>query len=110
MSMSDDLPPLESTNHLLPLDLPAQLCFYVGGSKKAFVQSTAEKPIIRANRQKLREILATGIDVQWNRTTAQIEQDAESVRLAFADGTTAVGDVLVGADGSNSVGKCSTQR
>ena len=105
-SLPDDLPPLESTNHLLPLDLPAQLCFYDGGPKKAFVESTSEQPIIRANRQHLRELLGTGIDVQWSKSIVRIEQDTQSVRISFEDGSTAVGDVLVGADGANSFGEC----
>ena len=105
-SMPDDLPSIEDTNHLRPLNLPAQLCFYDGGQKKAYVESSPEYPILRANRQRLREWLATKIDVQWNKLVSHIEQDGKSVKLTFEDGKTVEGDVLVGADGSRSYGTC----
>ena len=65
-SLLDDVPALESSTHLSPLDLSAELCFYDGGPMRAYVRSTDEQPIIRANRQKLREILSSGLDIQWD--------------------------------------------
>ena len=102
-SLPDDLPPIESTNHLLPLELPAELCFY-SSAGKASAKASQQHPVVRANRQKLRELFATNIDVQWDKLVSSIEQDEEYVRLTFTDGTTATGDVLVGADGVSSHG------
>jgi 2-polyprenyl-6-methoxyphenol hydroxylase-like FAD-dependent oxidoreductase len=72
---------------------------------RAFVRSTDEHPIIRANRQELREIWSTGLDIQWDRLLVTIEEVNQKVKLVFEDGQTAVGDVLVGADGVGSFGK-----
>ena len=97
------MPPVDETSHLRPLDLPAQLCFYAG-SQRLSVQSNHEQPIIRANRQQLRELLATNIKVRWSMTVPQIIQHVDGVTLTFTDGTSMRGDMLVGADGANSYG------
>ncbi len=58
-----------------------------------------------ANRQTLREVLATGLDgrlVLGARLTG-FDADRTGVLLRFADGRVATADVLVGADGVNSV-------
>ena len=107
-SLLDDVPTLESTNHLLPLDLPAELCFYDGGPMRAFVRSAPEQPIIRANRQKLREVLSTGVNIEWNRSARSIEEVGQQVKLVFDDGEEVVGDVLIGADGAGSFGMRAT--
>ncbi len=58
-----------------------------------------------ANRQTLREVLAAGLDDQlvFGAHLTGFDADADGVRLRFADGAVAVADVLVGADGVNSV-------
>jgi 2-polyprenyl-6-methoxyphenol hydroxylase-like FAD-dependent oxidoreductase len=57
-----------------------------------------------ANRQTLREVLATGLDesLVYGRRCTGYEELADGVRLRFADGSTAEADVLVGADGVGS--------
>lgn len=92
------------SDHLLPLDLPAQIIFYDGHSleSRIGVEATDRQDIIRANRQRLRDWLATNIPVQYGKAVESFEEDSESVRLHFADGTSATGDYLVGADGSYS--------
>lgn len=61
---------------------------------------------IRANRQRLREWLCTGIDVQWHKRFTRCERSDEGTITAFfSDGSTETGDILVGADGVSSVGK-----
>jgi 2-polyprenyl-6-methoxyphenol hydroxylase-like FAD-dependent oxidoreductase len=52
--------------------------------------------------QRLASVLPDGMIV-FDRACTGIEQDAEGVRVSFADGTTARGDLLVGADGYRSV-------
>lgn len=102
-SMPNDLPPIDMTSHLLPLKIPAEFCLFHGEEKASF-QSTEKRPILRANRTRLRDWLGTNIDIQWNRRMTRIEEDDTSVKLFFADGTYATGDVLVGADGVHSPG------
>lgn len=62
-------------------------------------------PIIRAERSRLRKILATNIPVQWSKRVSRIEYDDKGVEAFFEDGTSAKGDVLIGADGINSSGE-----
>lgn len=58
------------------------------------------------NRLTLREILLAGLEeiVHFGKMCEQVEQVGNGqVRACFTDGTTATGDLLVGADGTNSV-------
>ena len=58
------------------------------------------------NRLTLREILLAGLEgmVHFDKTFERFEQvDGGQVCAYFADGTSATGDLLIGADGSNSV-------
>ncbi|KAI1805848.1 FAD/NAD(P)-binding domain-containing protein [Daldinia bambusicola] len=101
-SVPEDLPPLkESITHLAPLKLEAQLGFYFHGKHLA-VDSTLEWPIIRANRPRFRNWLSTNIPIQWGKRPTKVEQIEDKIQLRFEDGTTATGDILVGADGTNS--------
>ena len=80
---------------------------YNAYSKKALsfgVASTWED-FIRANRAKLRDYLATSIDIKWGKrfTGYEIGSDGR-VSASFEDGSVATGDILVGADGLRSPG------
>jgi 2-polyprenyl-6-methoxyphenol hydroxylase-like FAD-dependent oxidoreductase len=58
------------------------------------------------NRLTLREILLAGLEdvVHFGTTFERFEPvDGEKTRAVFTDGTSATGDLLVGADGTNSV-------
>ncbi|KAK6953229.1 hypothetical protein Daesc_005529 [Daldinia eschscholtzii] len=46
--------------------------------------------------------LSTNIPIQWGKRPTKVEQIKDEIRLHFEDGTTATGDILVGADGTNS--------
>lgn len=89
-------------DHLLPLDLPAQIIFYDGQNlePRIGVQSSGRDDVIRANRQRFRDWLATDIDIQYGKLVEEVEEDVNSVTLRFQDGTNATGDFLVGADGA----------
>lgn len=102
--LPNDLPPIDSVSHLWPLDLPAQMCFYARQGK-AYVESSTQHPVLRANRQKFREWLATNVDVQWGKKVSSIKRDGDHMKLSFEDGTVATGSVLVGADGVQSQGE-----
>ncbi|KAI1407932.1 putative monooxygenase [Hypoxylon sp. FL1857] len=98
-----DMPPFkDSVDHLVPLDLEAQIGFFFRGQRQV-VQDTPGKLIVRANRFRFREWLSNQIPIQWGKKVIDVVDAGDEVRVHFADGTTAVGDILVGADGVNSV-------
>lgn len=64
----------------------------------------SDRPHTAVNRRTLRQIMYAGLEtVQFNHTATGFTADSDCVRLHFADGTSAAGDLLVGADGINSV-------
>ena len=95
----------------MPLDLPSKVVLYPpGGGPPVGVEDTPETPCIRANRLRLREVLLTGIAVHWGKKAIRVEEGAGEVRQVtvwFEDGTSAVGDIVVGADGTWSKGMTS---
>jgi 2-polyprenyl-6-methoxyphenol hydroxylase-like FAD-dependent oxidoreductase len=58
---------------------------------------------LNINRFTLRQILLHGQEVGYGKRFTHYETDADGVTAYFADGTSARGDLLVGADGINSV-------
>ena len=54
------------------------------------------------DRAVLRQVLMHGLDehVSFGRRFSRFEEDGDRVRVAFADGTEDVGDLVVGADGA----------
>ena len=103
--MPSDLPSIEMTNHLLPLTMPGGLKLYFeNGTVNQYGYGEPGQAWVRANRARLRQWLATNIDVQWGKHMTRIEETEAAVTLHFEDGTSATGDVLVGADGINSRG------
>jgi 2-polyprenyl-6-methoxyphenol hydroxylase-like FAD-dependent oxidoreductase len=57
---------------------------------------------LRANRMRLREWLESHLEIQWGKRFVRYETQAEYVKVFFEDGSSATGDILVGADGINS--------
>ncbi|KAI1151635.1 FAD/NAD(P)-binding domain-containing protein [Nemania diffusa] len=102
-SICADMPPLrESADHLLPLTLEPQICFY-GHGRKMGVENTPQTPCMRLNRLLFRQWLSTKIPIQWGKRLRRVEDEGKQVTVHFEDGTSASGDILVGADGLNSV-------
>ena len=98
------MPPIGVSNHLLPLDLEPQFRIY--DEQKNLTASTEGKDtFIRANRRRLRQWLATNIDVKWDKRLSKVEETEDKVTAYFEDGTSATGDVLVGADGVRSLSR-----
>ena len=94
-----------STNHLAPLKLPAQLSIYTPDREDRWgFQDSPNFPFVRAERRRLRSWLATNLPVQWGKRVTLIEHDDDGVTVHFEDGSSAKGDILIGADGINSVG------
>ncbi|KZP03710.1 FAD/NAD(P)-binding domain-containing protein [Athelia psychrophila] len=66
---------------------------------------------IRVNRVKYRQYLLIGLDVQWGHRFSHHEvTESGGVKAFFEDGSTAVGDILVGADGLRSRARCAIVR
>lgn len=104
------MPPFfETVNHLSPLNLKSQISLYFRGSRLG-IESSAEAPIVRANRFRFREWLSTEVPIQWGKKATRVEETKDEIRVHFADGTTATGDIVVGADGVNSVGMLKISR
>ncbi|MGW1564578.1 FAD-dependent oxidoreductase [Streptomyces sp. NPDC002144] len=63
------------------------------------------RPHTAVNRRTLRQIMSLGLEtiVRYNSTVTGFDTDGEKVRVLLDDGTSETGDVLVGADGINSV-------
>jgi 2-polyprenyl-6-methoxyphenol hydroxylase-like FAD-dependent oxidoreductase len=63
------------------------------------------RPHTAVNRRTLRQIMAAGLDdtIRFSHTVTGFQQTEDQVRLLFADGSSASGDILVAADGINSV-------
>jgi 2-polyprenyl-6-methoxyphenol hydroxylase-like FAD-dependent oxidoreductase len=60
--------------------------------------------LLRAGRKKLRTVLTSGLDIQYEKSLSSFETlDSREVIARFQDGTSVKGGLLVGADGSNSV-------
>ncbi|KZP13838.1 FAD/NAD(P)-binding domain-containing protein [Athelia psychrophila] len=84
---------------------PAGVGMYDAYTKKAFSMGTewAGRTLIRANRARLRDFLATAIDIKWNKRFVRYEIGSDGrVTAFFEDGTVAEGDILIGADGLRS--------
>ncbi|KAL9605855.1 MAG: hypothetical protein Q9179_000965 [Wetmoreana sp. 5 TL-2023] len=74
-----------------------------GGGNNIMPTDSPEAPIVRAERRRLRDWLATNLSIQWGKRVNHIEHDDQGVAVSFDDGTSAKGDLLIGADGINSV-------
>lgn len=59
---------------------------------------------IRANRSKLRTYLSTEVDIKWGKRFTRYEVENNIVKAFFEDGSSAIGTILVGADGVASPG------
>jgi 2-polyprenyl-6-methoxyphenol hydroxylase-like FAD-dependent oxidoreductase len=54
------------------------------------------------NRWSLREALATGVRVEWNKRLSTYDETASGVDMHFEDGTSATADLMVACDGARS--------
>ncbi|KAI0008831.1 FAD/NAD(P)-binding domain-containing protein [Xylariaceae sp. FL0662B] len=102
-SFPDDMPNFrESVHHLNPLDLETQVVFYFHNDRLG-VESTPSAPTLRANRLRLRSWLTTNINVQYGKVASKIERSGSEMIVTFQNGTSTTGDIVVGADGANSI-------
>ncbi|KAJ2985305.1 hypothetical protein NUW58_g5606 [Xylaria curta] len=106
-SIPDDLPPVSSLSNLLPLTKYFPEAVYYDPEKpnqpKIGVRGDESEWVIRAARHRVVSWLETHISVQYNKQATKIEETEKKVKLFFQDGTSAEGDILVGAEGARSV-------
>ncbi|KAF4993471.1 hypothetical protein FGRMN_6477 [Fusarium graminum] len=72
------------------------------GELKASTPKAPESSRIRVTRQALRNVLASGIDIEWNKALKGVTPTSESVTALFEDGSSATGGLLIACDGSHS--------
>ncbi|TGJ81059.1 hypothetical protein E0Z10_g7711 [Xylaria hypoxylon] len=105
-SIPDDLPPISSLNNLLPLTkYYPEVVFYdpeKPNLPKIGVRGDESGWIVRAARHRIVKWLETNIQVQYNKQIVSIEEIDNKVKIYFQDGTSAEGDILVGAEGARS--------
>ncbi|KAI0838269.1 putative monooxygenase [Hypoxylon sp. FL0890] len=102
-SVPDDMGSRDFVNHLLPLKLHYEFAWYRHDrTTKLGVRDDGSGKFIRANRTRLRKWLATNLPVQYGKHAVRIQETNDTVTVHFEDGTSATGDILIGADGPNS--------
>lgn len=59
---------------------------------------------IRVSRERLRKLMLSGLDVEWNKSLVDVQKakEGQGVIAHFSDGTSARGSILIGCDGANS--------
>ncbi|KAI0202354.1 putative monooxygenase [Astrocystis sublimbata] len=102
----DDLPPISTLSHLLPITkYQPECCFYdleQPNQPKIGVRGDETEWIVRASRQKIVDWLGLHIPIQYGKQVVKIEEPGDKVKIHFSDGTCAEGDILVGAEGARS--------
>ncbi|KAI1104555.1 putative monooxygenase [Jackrogersella minutella] len=99
-SIPDDMPSRDFVNHLLPLKYHYEFAWYRHDrTSKLGVRDDGSGKFIRANRSRLRKWLATNMPIQYGKHATRFEESNDKVTVHFEDGTSATGDILVGAEG-----------
>ena len=62
----------------------------------------AETGQAMVDRNLLRKVLMKNLEIQYNKHLTTYESDGQSITVKFKDGSSVRGNLLVGADGSNS--------
>ncbi|KAB5518017.1 hypothetical protein GE09DRAFT_1012191 [Coniochaeta sp. 2T2.1] len=74
-----------------------------GGTGKVRHSIPPTKRLQQVDRKKLRNLLMNGLDIQWGKELKTFKNTEDGkVTVEFTDGTSATGDILIGADGSGS--------
>ena len=101
----DDMPKLETVGTTYEIGIPSQAAIFDAHdmSERMRWGDGVGQDFIRADRAKLREWLPTDLNVHWGKRFSHYEQNESGVRAYFDDGSSYPGDILVGADGINSL-------
>ncbi|CAI7575913.1 unnamed protein product [Penicillium discolor] len=76
---------------------------WINGATGKVEQSVPKSKRLRLRRDGIRKALMEGLDIKWGKRLVNIVKVEGSVRAEFTDGSTVLGDALVGADGSTSI-------
>lgn len=108
-NLPSDMPPLEpAVSVTRPLCLNAQGRMFDEAGQPTMTAGGVAKGepghFMRADRAAVRDWLGHGLEVHWGKKFASYETDASTggVRVAFEDGSSVTGDVLIAADGAGS--------
>jgi flavin-dependent dehydrogenase len=103
------MPPLIQASITYSLGLHASALFYDKEGKPlrklGHEDPSKEGYLVRVERAKLRDWLAHNLDIEYGKRFQRFEEHETGVTAFFEDGTSAAGSVLIGADGTSSVGK-----
>ncbi|AEO57277.1 hypothetical protein MYCTH_2314986 [Thermothelomyces thermophilus ATCC 42464] len=73
------------------------------GELKAKTPTADESQRIRVTRDRLRRLLSTGLDIQWNKAANGVRTTEDgTVTVTFDDGTSCEGSLVVACDGGSS--------
>ncbi|KAH8653787.1 FAD binding domain-containing protein [Xylariales sp. PMI_506] len=99
------LPDIYVDSDAVAAEEPSRFPFY-DLSTGAEIAATPPLPSthrIRITRQRLRELIATGVDVRWGMGIRDVEEQADGVvRARFENGEVVDGSLLIGCDGNAS--------
>jgi hypothetical protein len=75
------------------------------GQTGAVMKDITMPGMIRVDRNRMRNLCTTGIPIQYGKSldSLQYYADGKGVTAHFQDGTTASGDLVIGADGARSI-------
>lgn len=102
----DDMPSFDHVTLGHEYGMEAEFAYYDAftGEEQMRLSHSKEKPFLRSDRSKVRSWLMYNLDIKWNKQFLRYVEDSDGITAYFQDGTTAKGDLLVGADGVNSKG------
>jgi 2-polyprenyl-6-methoxyphenol hydroxylase-like FAD-dependent oxidoreductase len=89
--------PFYEADHGIMPDVP-----FRNGATGEILASVPAKGLWRVSRSKMQTLFSEGLDVQYEKKLVGIIPTSKSVTATFADGSTATGTHLVGADGAKS--------
>ena len=103
--LPDDIEPLTNASTNYAAKRPDGYAIVHGGTHEVIGVISPQDgglDFMSADRLALRRILMKHLDVQYGKRLKSFVQSEDGVTVHFADGTTAHGTMLVGADGANS--------
>ena len=83
-------------------DIGTGFCYATYRSCLLFKVPEGKDHVVQMLRSKLREILLTGLKIEWNKKLTSIVKINNEIEAQFEDGTKSRGDLLIGCDGSHS--------
>ncbi|KAJ1327905.1 salicylate hydroxylase [Microdochium nivale] len=100
--LPDDLPPYQQLEICSPLGLTPQIGIYLGENPRMGVGHTTKTPFLHVRHLELQQWLSTHLAIQRGKKATKLDEVGDVVVVTFEDGTSATGDVVVGADGVDS--------